>query len=86
MSPSLTITKIPLFNSVVIKQLGAHHFISAPNSIVFGKESYLLLLEGLLRAGFIQDQDLVAIVSKVNAQTDKELYENDEDDISTDSW
>ena len=83
MNPTLTITKIPLFNSVVIKQHGARHFISAPNSIVIGKDAYLLLMEGLLKADFIQYVDLVAVMNKVAAQRDEESYENEEDNDNT---
>ena len=62
MKPTLKITKIPLFNSVVIKQFGAHHFISAPNSIVIGKKAYLIILKGLLEFEFITEQDLYKIL------------------------
>lgn len=63
--PQLKITKIPTFNSVVIKQLGGHFFVSAPNSIVISKESLMTILEGLLRFGFISAKDLVEVTTRI---------------------
>lgn len=75
MNPTLTITKIPTFNSVVIKQHGGYHFISAPNSIVIGKESFMILLEGLLKFEFLDKEDLLRLVVKVDIEK-RENYEN----------
>lgn len=62
--PQLKITKIPTFNSVVIKQYGGHFFVSAPNSIVISKESLITILEGLLKFEFISEKDLVDITTR----------------------
>lgn len=78
MNPTLTITKIPTFNSVVIKQHGGRHFISAPNSIVIGKEAYITILTGLIEFGFLEEMDLIRIVlrmGKSKALSESMLHE-----------
>ena len=85
MNPILKITKIPLFNSVVIRQEGGRFFISAPNSIVIGKENLLLLLEGLLRFEFIDRSDLKELLYETDDTTSygKDEHENKESNDSS---
>jgi len=74
----LKITKIPTFNSIVIRQDGEKYFISAPNSIVISKDSLLLILEGLLKFEFLDRADLTYIINKVVEEKEYADKENND--------
>jgi hypothetical protein len=58
------ITKIPLLNSIVIKQKGGHAFIAAQDSIIFDKEGYLSLLYELVQIGFVSTKELEWLINE----------------------
>lgn len=78
----VTITQIPHLNTAVIKQNGVRLFVAAPDSVVIGKTGYLLLLEQMLRGGFLTPADLVGVMNKVIGTGEND--ENQEDGNSTD--
>lgn len=78
------ITKIPLLNSVVIKQKGGHVFIAAQDSFIIDKIGLLSLIEELVDIDFIDKVDLEDMVELI---TRKELWnaKNKENSSNTDS-
>lgn len=59
------ITKIPLLNSVVIKQTGGHAFIAAKDSFIIDKEGLLRLIEELANVGFITEEDISQLSARI---------------------
>lgn len=65
MAIKVEITKLPVLDSVVVKQSGGHFFISAPNSIVIDKNGYLGLFKALVEIGFITVEDISQLVAEI---------------------
>ena len=64
MGTLLKITKLPLLNSIVIKQSGGHLFISAPNSFLIDKNGFLEMVSAFVKVGFIDKDDLLKIIGR----------------------
>jgi hypothetical protein len=63
MSTKLTVIKIPVVNSIVIKQYGGRDFfISAPDSIIISPQSLAFLLSFLVENGFISEKLLEGVL------------------------
>lgn len=60
------ITKIPLLNSVVIKQKNGHFFISTSDSFIIDKDGLLQLIVELGKIGFIEPIDLVSVINTLS--------------------
>jgi len=69
MSAKLTVTKIPLLNSIVIKQYGGRDFfIAAPDSIIISIPSFSFLLRFLVENGFVSEKILEGVLEEFNTQ------------------
>lgn len=69
----VTITQIPLLNSVVIKQKEGHFFISTSDSFIIDRVGLLMLIKELVVVGFLDKEDLQDMVEIL---TRKEKNEN----------
>lgn len=59
------LTKIPLLNSIVIRQKNGRLFISAKDSIVIDKSGLMNLIEGLIKVDFLTVEDLSEISARI---------------------
>jgi hypothetical protein len=71
----VSLTHLPILNSIVIKQTGGHLFIAAQDSIIIDKEGLLELIKQIGITGFITWQELELIGD--------DIYENTKDSSST---
>ncbi len=62
--PTISITKIPFMNTLVIKQDGRPFFITSRNSIVIDVPGLMFLLKFLLFNGLISDKALKGLLEE----------------------
>ena len=65
----VTITQIPLLNSVVIRQADGHFFISTSDSFIIDREGLLALIYELVSIGFIPTKNLEWIINENKKNT-----------------
>ena len=58
MGTVLKVTKLPQFDSVVIKQSGGRFFIAAPDSLIIDKAGLLELIEVMVKMDFISIEEI----------------------------
>jgi hypothetical protein len=61
----ILLTKIPLLNSIVIKQRNGRLFIAAKDSIVIDKAGLLGLVEELVNIGFLSPEDISELSARI---------------------
>lgn len=60
MTVKLRLTRLPQLNdTIVIQQEGGHFFIATPNNLIVDKVGLLRLIEELLKAGYITEDELL---------------------------
>ena len=70
--PSLYLTKLPLLDSIVIRQGDGHYFISTTNSIIIDKAGIVGLIKALISVDFIDVTVLDGIVSEFIERSNSE--------------
>lgn len=60
----VSVTLIPKFNSVVVRQEGIHFFIASKDAFIIDKDGLLTLIDYLSGIGFINDEDLQEILER----------------------
>jgi len=58
MGITISLTKIPSTDTIVIKQSGGHYFITSQDSIIIDKAGLLRLVLELGKVGFLDTKDL----------------------------
>ncbi len=73
------LTKIPQLNSVVIRQRNGRLFIAAKDSIVIDKPGLLGLVEELVNIGFLTEEDISELSSRIGLGNEDKQNSSDSD-------